>query len=93
MIMDVGLPDIDGREAVRILRRNGFQGAHHASTGDADILTPSSALNRAPTASRSPSALPCCLGAYPHPASPAEASEDAIFAIGPSPLARVEAAA
>jgi CheY-like chemotaxis protein len=24
-IMDVGLPDIDGREAVRILRRNGFK--------------------------------------------------------------------
>jgi DNA-binding response OmpR family regulator len=25
VIMDVGLPDIDGREAVRILRRNGFK--------------------------------------------------------------------
>jgi DNA-binding response OmpR family regulator len=24
-IMDVGLPDIDGRETVRILRRNGFR--------------------------------------------------------------------
>ena len=28
VIMDVGLPDIDSREAVRILRRNGFKGAH-----------------------------------------------------------------
>ena len=25
VIMDVGLPDIDGREAVRILRKNGFK--------------------------------------------------------------------
>jgi CheY-like chemotaxis protein len=25
VIMDVGLPDIDGREAARILRRNGFK--------------------------------------------------------------------
>jgi DNA-binding response OmpR family regulator len=25
VIMDVGLPDVDGREAVRILRRNGFK--------------------------------------------------------------------
>src|SRR4029078_12268538 len=25
VIMDVGLPDMDGREAVRILRKNGFE--------------------------------------------------------------------
>src|SRR3974390_3284936 len=25
VIMDVGLPDMDGREAVRILRKNGFK--------------------------------------------------------------------
>ena len=25
VIMDVSLPDVDGREAVRILRRNGFK--------------------------------------------------------------------
>ena len=25
VIMDVGLPDLDGREAVRILRKNGFK--------------------------------------------------------------------
>ena len=25
VIMDVGLPDIDGRDAVRILRKNGFK--------------------------------------------------------------------
>jgi len=25
VIMDVGLPDVDGREAVRILRKNGFK--------------------------------------------------------------------
>ena len=27
VIMDVGLPDVDGREAVRILRKNGFKDA------------------------------------------------------------------
>ena len=33
VIMDVGLPDIDGREAVRILRRKRFQGADHHAHG------------------------------------------------------------
>ena len=30
VIMDVGLPDVDGREAVRILRKNGFKAPHLA---------------------------------------------------------------
>ena len=64
VIMDVGLPDIDGREPVRILRRNGFKAPIIMLTGQAPIPTPSSASNRAPTImSLSPSALPCCLRA------------------------------
>jgi DNA-binding response OmpR family regulator len=40
VIMDVGLPDIDGREAVRILRKNGFKAPIIMLTGyDADSDT------------------------------------------------------
>ena len=40
VIMDVGLPDIDGREVVRILRRNGFKAPIIILTGhDADSDT------------------------------------------------------
>ena len=41
VIMDVGLPDIDGREVVRILRRNGFKAPIIMLTGhdtDADTI-------------------------------------------------------
>jgi len=41
MIMDVGLPDIDGREAVRILRKNGFKAPIIMLTGhdtDSDTI-------------------------------------------------------
>jgi DNA-binding response OmpR family regulator len=41
VVMDVGLPDIDGREAVRILRKNGFKAPIIMLTGhgaDSDIV-------------------------------------------------------
>jgi DNA-binding response OmpR family regulator len=41
VIMDIGLPDIDGHEAVRILRRNGFKGPVIILSGrdeDADAI-------------------------------------------------------
>jgi DNA-binding response OmpR family regulator len=41
VIMDVGMPDIDGREAVRILRRNGFKAPIIMLTGhdtDSDTI-------------------------------------------------------
>ena len=41
VIMDVGLPDIDGREAVRVMRRNGFRAPILMLTGhteDADTI-------------------------------------------------------
>lgn len=36
VIMDVGLPDIDGREAVRVMRRNGFRAPIIMLTGHAE---------------------------------------------------------
>jgi DNA-binding response OmpR family regulator len=41
VIMDVGLPDIDGRESVRILRKNGFKAPIIVLTGhntDSDTI-------------------------------------------------------
>jgi DNA-binding response OmpR family regulator len=41
VIMDVGLPDIDGHEAVRILRKNGFKAPIIMLTGhdtDSDTI-------------------------------------------------------
>jgi DNA-binding response OmpR family regulator len=41
VIMDVGLPDVDGREAVRILRKNGFKAPVIMLTGhdtDSDTI-------------------------------------------------------
>jgi DNA-binding response OmpR family regulator len=41
VIMDVGLPDIDGRESVRILRKNGFKAPIIMLTGhdtDSDTI-------------------------------------------------------
>ena len=62
VIMDVGLPDIDGREAMRILRKNGFKAPIIMLT---PIPTPFSASNRAPTiTSVSRSASPCCWRAF-----------------------------
>ena len=68
VIMDVGLPDIDGREAVRILRKNGFKAPIMMLTGhdtDSDtILGLESGAN---------DAVPLCraAGAHPRPAPPA----------------------
>ena len=42
MIMDVGLPDMDGREAVRLLRKSGFKAPIIMLTGhdtDSDTIT------------------------------------------------------
>jgi DNA-binding response OmpR family regulator len=61
VIMDVGLPDIDGREAARILRRHGFKAPMIMLTGhdtDSDIVL---GLELEPTIMLlSRSALPCC---------------------------------
>ena len=84
VIMDVGLPDIDGREAVRILRRNGFKAPIIMLTGhdtDSDtILGLESGANDYVT---KPFRFAVLLARIRSQLRQHEASEDAIFAIGP----------
>ena len=75
VIMDVGLPDIDGREAVRILRRNGFKAPIIMLTGhdtDSDTIL-----------GLESGAIAVLLARIRTQLRQHEASEDAIFAIGP----------
>ena len=84
VIMDVGLPDIDGREAVRVLRRNGFKApiimlTGHATDSDT-ILGLESGANDYVT---KPFSFAVLLARIRTQLRQHEASEDAIFAIGP----------
>ena len=95
VIMDVGLPDIDGREAVRILRRNGFKAPIIMLTGhdtDSDtILGLESGANDYVT---KPFRFAVLLARIRAQLRQHETSEDAIFTIGPVHVsARLEAAA
>jgi DNA-binding response OmpR family regulator len=84
VIMDVGLPDIDGREAVRILRKNGFKApiimltAH--DTDSDTILGLESGANDYVT---KPFRFAVLLARIRAQLRQHEASEDAIFTIGP----------
>ena len=49
LIMDVGLPDMDGREAVKLLRKGGYKAPIIMLTGQTRIRTRSSASKPAPT--------------------------------------------
>jgi DNA-binding response OmpR family regulator len=84
VIMDVGLPDIDGREAVRILRKNGFKAPIIMLTGhdtDADtILGLESGANDYVT---KPFRFVVLLAHIRAQLRQYEASEDVIFTIGP----------
>ena len=84
VIMDVGLPDIDGREAVRILRKNGFKAPIIMLTGhdtDSDtILGLESGANDYVT---KPFRFAVLLARIRTQFRQHEASEDAIFTIGP----------
>ena len=84
VIMDVGLPDIDGREAVRILRRNGFKAPIIMLTGhdtDSDtILGLESGANDYVT---KPFRFPVLLARVRTLLRQYETSEDAVFTIGP----------
>ena len=83
-IMDVGLPDIDGREAVRILRRNGFKSPIIMLTGhdtDSDtILGLESGANDYVT---KPFRFAALLARIRTQLRQYETSEDAVFTIGP----------
>jgi DNA-binding response OmpR family regulator len=84
VIMDVGLPDIDGREAVRILRRNGFKAPIIMLTGhdtDSDsILGLESGANDYVT---KPFRFAVLLARIRSQFRQHETSEDAVFTIGP----------
>ena len=83
-IMDVGLPDMDGREAVRQMRRNGFRGPIIMLTGqgsDADtVLGLESGANDYVV---KPFKFAVLLARIRAQLRQHEASEDAIFRIGP----------
>src|SRR6266568_1965961 len=84
VIMDVGLPDIDGREAVRILRKNGFKAPIIMLTGhdtDSDtILGLESGANDYVT---KPFRFAVLLARIRAQLRQHEASEYAVFTIGP----------
>src|SRR5712671_5931767 len=84
VIMDVGLPDMDGREAVKILRKNGFKAPVIMLTGhDADsdtILGLESGANDYVT---KPFRFAVLLARIRAQLRQHEASEDAVFTIGP----------
>jgi DNA-binding response OmpR family regulator len=84
VIMDVGLPDIDGREAVRILRKNGFKAPIIMLTGhgtDSDtILGLESGANDYVA---KPFHFAVLLARIRVQLRQHEANEDAVFTIGP----------
>lgn len=84
VLMDVGLPDIDGREAVKILRKGGFKGPIIMLTGhdsEADtVLGLESGANDYVT---KPFRFAVLLARIRAHLRQHEASEDAVFSIGP----------
>jgi DNA-binding response OmpR family regulator len=84
VIMDVGLPDMDGREAVKILRKGGFKAPIIMLTGhdtDSDtILGLESGANDYIT---KPFRFAVLLARIRAQLRQHEASEDAVFAVGP----------
>jgi DNA-binding response OmpR family regulator len=84
VIMDVGLPDIDGREAVRILRKNGFKAPIIMLTGhgtDSDtVLGLESGANDYVT---KPFRFTVLLARIRALLRQHESSQDAVFTIGP----------
>ena len=84
LIMDVGLPDMDGREAVKLLRKNGFKAPIIMLTGhdtDSDmILGLESGANDYVT---KPFRFAVLLARIRARLRQYETSEDAIFTIGP----------
>src|SRR3954469_12402958 len=84
VIMDVGLPDVDGREAVRILRKNGFKAPIIMLTGhDTDSDTILGLESGANDYLIKPFRFAVLLARIRAQLRQHEASEDAVFNIGP----------
>lgn len=83
-IMDVGLPDMDGREAVKQMRRNGFRApiimlTGHAGDADTILGLEAGANDYVPK----PFKFAVLLARVRAQLRQHEASEDAIFTVGP----------
>jgi DNA-binding response OmpR family regulator len=84
VIMDVGLPDVDGREAVRMLRKNGFKAPIIMLTGhDTDSDTILGLEAGANDYVAKPFRFAVLLARIRAQLRQHEASEDAVFNIGP----------
>ncbi len=84
VIMDVGLPDLDGREVVRILRKNGFKAPIIMLTGhDTDSDTILGLESGANDYVAKPFRFAVLLARIRAQLRQHEASEDAVFTIGP----------
>jgi DNA-binding response OmpR family regulator len=84
IIMDVGLPDMDGREAVRALRKNGFKPPVIMLTAhDTDSDTILGLESGANDYVAKPFRFAVLLARIRSQLRQHEASEDAVFAIGP----------
>ncbi|MFA6264301.1 MAG: response regulator transcription factor [Pseudolabrys sp.] len=84
VLMDVGLPDIDGREAVRILRKGGFKAPIIMLTGhDTDSDTILGLESGANDYVVKPFRFAVLLARIRAQLRQHEASEDAVFNIGP----------
>src|SRR6188472_1982393 len=84
VIMDVGLPDVDGREAVRILRKNGFKAPIIMLTGhDTDSDTILGLESGANDYVAKPFRFAVLLARIRAQLRQHEASEDAVFSVGP----------
>jgi DNA-binding response OmpR family regulator len=84
VIMDVGLPDLDGREAVRILRKGGFKSPIIMLTGhDTDSDTILGLESGANDYVIKPFKFAVLLARIRAQLRQHEASEDAVFNIGP----------
>ena len=84
VIMDVGLPDMDGRDAVRLMRQEGYRGPVimlTAQASDADVVTGLEAGANDYVAK--PFKFAVLLARIRAQLRAHEASEDAVFSIGP----------
>jgi len=84
VIMDVGLPDMDGRDAVKLIRDDGYRGPVimlTAQTSDADVVTGLDAGANDYVAK--PFKFAVLLARIRAQLRSHEASEDAVFKIGP----------
>ena len=84
VLMDVGLPDMDGREAVRVLRKNGFKAPVIMLTGhDTDSDTVLGLESGANDYVAKPFRFSVLLARIRAQLRSHEASEDAVFNVGP----------